>query len=832
MSGSRSTLVADLKADKMAQEQDTRYNESQLRYKQEQEKQAKAETWAKEQNTVADLAQQLTDRSITLKEFNAALAKEKEAFPDHTSTIDQIGRTAVRNMDTTQFNTYKSEGMTLSDFQKYADSRKKDGGDLSHMNELMSMARNNEDTKQYGSYQNGLSGFDQFQTYAAQRAKDGGDLTKLNGYIASAQTNENKVGDQMQSAAYSAGTLPPKEYRDYLNSRISRSVDSREATTLRGQLKSFESNEILKSADDVRAEYEAGNINGATAAQRLLGIRAGTNDAAAQKGILGLVGQIQAKDAAAARSGASSAQSSVTRLHDSMKAIVADSESDHTKAAAAIDKYAPQSKSGTEYQRLAEQYIAANTTFRSALEHASEIDPDQQWARHYLDKAVAQDATLSRSLFLLGTQTANNIDKEHINPQTGENTGKYGESAKFLIQTLSSNPYMSQKDRLAAIELGSQKMTQDYKDITNSPKGLMWRDFVDNRTQELFQKVKTKDAAGNPIEVRGIDLLFGKLPIDHQPKSQGEARSLVEQMLLNSPDEVRSALERAGIEGFHDTVTVFGNGGSGPGSLPLRKGELGKSADDFSKQVEDLSGPIRQITRANDETFRQTGVDSLNMVLQARANLFGMYGSQTGFSPGYVAANKADNENEARRAAFDSAHPQKIPDNKHWDDAYLAGRSGVLGDSVIDQGTPKPAAEPIAGTWGDAIGNFVGNAAGGLWGAYSKWGASDPEGTQLATLQAMEAGRGGSLTSGASTIPPLDARIAEIEAAGGGQPGVQAPNYYDNLFKTLQLRQNEMNLNLSSNDAPPPMIDPGYTEPPPPDNGGYTGDTTGVTHGN
>lgn len=585
MSGDRGSLVADLKAERAQAEHDALVAEQHRRQALADEKQAKAETWAKEANRIKSLAEKYQDDAISLKDFKSEIAKSKEKFTDNTDDLDNIFRQSVRNRDTIKYNNYINGGMQFEDFKAYYDSRKKDGGDLSNLENLLSQSRLHEDTNQYNLYHAGVISYDQLKAYHRTRVKDGGDLTKLNGYVAMAKTNENKINDQLQAAQYQASG-DAAAYKSYLESRIKDTVDPKEATAIRTALKTVEINEVMKSADDVRAQYEGGQITGGEAATRLMGLRSGTNDASTQTKILNLVGQIQNAD----RTKGNSASAAVNNLVNNLRNVENDARGDYDKEQTAITARLSKAGGG-DYSRLVDAMYISNAKYRSAVTMAGSNMPDPVWQKEFENKAKALDSTLSSQMYLAATTIAENMVRSTTNEKTGVNINKFGDAAKFLIGTASENPHMSAKDRLSLIQAGQQTMQRGFEEWNNSTEGIQWRDFVNNRTNELINKGGIVELAKNV----GVD---PSLVTD-----ANSARALVEKTLIDQPDKVRDALEKSGVRGFKDIG--LRDQVSGQGKFIEKE-----SSDEFSKQVAGLTATLRALTDAAADLHRKSYVSS------------------------------------------------------------------------------------------------------------------------------------------------------------------------------------------------------------------------------
>ena len=586
ISGSRASLIADIQADSANIDQLNRQKEA-------DEKRLKAETWAKEGNRLKELAQRFQDGEVPLSDFNKELDGSASKFSDNSGEIESLRRAAIRNRDTQTYNNYINGAIDFESFEDFAKLRQKDGGDLSHLSQLVAQARGNEDKVQYSNYQAGILSYDQFRAYAGDRAKGGGDISKLNGYIALAKTNENKIQDQLKGTQYNAGQLSDEDYEAYLTNRVKDAVDPTEASQLRVAIKTVQNNSVLKRADDVRAEYEMGEIDGGTAAARLIGIRSSSNDASVQKSISTLLGQIQAADKAAAKASAGSASATVTKVQNDLNTAVNQSQADYDKEMSNL-----QTKTGkagiADWAPMSDQAWVATTLFKGTLATASKNSPDPIWEAEHGNHLKGVEALFSNKLFQLATTIAENMTKPAINEQTGVNLTSVGDAAKFLIMTAAADSRMDPMDRLNLIKAGQVTLETGLAQWAASSDGVRFRDFVDNRTNELM----ANGGAGKKVLAEMLDVPEGAVD-----------KALVQSLLLNSPDKVRSALTQAGVPQFADTVVDTKQG--------LRNLVPGQTSDEFSKSIADITAAFRALNDANNDIKRQTGVYGLNAIQTA-----------------------------------------------------------------------------------------------------------------------------------------------------------------------------------------------------------------------
>lgn len=690
MSGSRDTLVQDLAQERSLALQQQAHDESEARYAAAKEKADKQENWAKEQNRLRDLSQQFQDNNITLKDLQSEVSKSKEKFPDNTDAIDSLQRQAVRNRDVQQFNNYVQGGQPIEEFKAFVDSRKKDGGDLSNLNNLLAQANANEDKLQFQQYSSGAMTFDQLQQYAATRSKEGGDLSKLNGYVAQAQTNENKITDQNYAAMYNAGSMPASDYKSYLQRRAEKTVDPKEATAIRGAIHTVETNETMKAADEVRAEYQAGQIDGGAAVSRLMGIRGSSNDATTQTSILNLVGSIQKADQAKASAGASSSSAAINRIQSSMTQLATDAKTEYGKDMAAIDQKVAKA-TDKDYAKLSDLSYIAHQQLKNGLEMAGNNSPDPAWAQHYATQLKAAETAFSTHLFEMATTISDNMTRSAVNGTTGFNLDKAGDAAKFLIQTASQNPYMSHDDRMNLVQAGEANLNTAMDQWKNSAQGIEFRDFVNNRTNELMSNKGAGMA--NLAKMLGVD-----------PATVGDPRGLVEKLLMNNPDIVRAALANTpGTRGFAD--------------VPLDKAGQkkfieGVSSDDFSKQVATLTSTVRELTKVHDELTQKYDITGLNAEQTAEAGInapLDANGRPTDWRKALIAGDRRDQENVNRSEhLYGQQNPtyQEIP-------AVSPKNKELIDKGMAEQNAPEPdTAGPLpalASGAGALIHNYLGN---------------------------------------------------------------------------------------------------------------------------
>lgn len=613
MSGGRDSLVADLAQEKAQSRADEARAEQTTRYNEQKAKQEKAETWAKEQNRLKDLSQQFADNNITLAELRDEVKKSKEKFPDNTDSIDTLERTAIRNRDTTQYNNYINGGMPFDELKAFAESRQKDGGDLSNLKVLMSQASANEDKMKYDSYKAGSMSYQDLQDYAKTRQGSGGDLTKLQGYLANAKTNEAKITDQTNGALYSSGGMSARDYTAYLNHRADESKDPKEAASIRGAVKTVENNETLKSADDIRAQYEAGQISGGEATARLLSVRSGTNDSATSTKVLNLVGAIQkldAQKATAASKGSGSAQATVDHITQQTNLRATEAQKEYDKS---MQDIRSESKSAgpRDFARLSDLAMNANQVLKSALQTASGQSPDPLWIDHYNKRVHNAEVVFSHNIALLASNVAENMANKEDKTRDPLNLGGRTTAAKFLISDASQNVLMSKADRNSLLQQGIESVNQAKYDWDHSKEGAMWADMVGNRANEL----KTL----NKNHTTGIQVLlkdkYGMNPAQiaewQATHNDADISRLVEDTLLTNPDLIRSALSQVDADKFATKMRYHGQGGVSEGI----------SADDFSKEIEALAAPLRTLKDVITPLYTYD-VTGLTLAAQYKANIY------------------------------------------------------------------------------------------------------------------------------------------------------------------------------------------------------------------